>query len=112
MRAFMWRETLWPYSTPWTRPRSRPISSSCIASLMPVRSDHWRRNSVEVDPFPLDHQRPTHDLGVDRADVFAEDADEDELHGAEEEHADHQRRNTNLETVPEQQFIDQIPGRD
>lgn len=44
------------------------------------------------------------DLGLDGADVFAEQAKEEQLHGTEEEDADQDRRRAQLEVLPEQQF--------
>ena len=48
------------------------------------------------------------DLGVDRPDVLAEDADEEQLHGTEEIDADQERRDTHLELVPPDEFGDQV----
>ena len=50
-------------------------------------------------------------MGVNRADVFAQDADEEELHGAQEKDAYHDGRGTYLESVPEEQLVDQLSER-
>jgi hypothetical protein len=44
--------------------------------------------SVKIDPFLFDDQRPLQHLGMDRADIFADDADEDQLNGGKEKEAD------------------------
>ena len=63
---------------------------------------------IEIDPFLLEDQRPVHYLGVNKADVFAEDADEEQLYGRNEEDADHQRRDADLETVPKDELVNEI----
>ena len=56
--------------------------------------------------------RALEDLRVDRADVFAEDADEEELHAAEEEQADDERGEAELEVVPEDELERDVDERD
>ncbi|MGY3391671.1 hypothetical protein ACVWW6_004262 [Bradyrhizobium sp. USDA 3311] len=51
----------------------------------------------KIDPFALDDDRPPPDLVEDRNDVFAEHAEEEELHAAEEEQADDDRSFGSLE---------------
>ena len=50
---------------------------------------------------------------MDRADVLAENSHGNQLHRAEEENTDHQRRDAYREAIPEQQFVEQVaePGQ-
>ncbi len=50
-------------------------------------------------------------MGVDGPDVLVDDAEEDELHRTEEEHADDQRGRTELEGVPVNQLVHQVARR-
>ena len=45
---------------------------------------------------------------MDRPDVFADDADEEELDGGEKEKADHDRRLANWEAIPEDKLVDEV----
>ena len=56
--------------------------------------------------------RPVVDLRLDRADVLAEDADEQELHAAEEVDADEQRRQAKVERLPEHELQHEVDERD
>lgn len=51
------------------------------------------------------------DLSQNCPHIFADDANEDQLHGEEEEQADHQRSQPQRERVPVHQFIDEICQR-
>ena len=70
----------------------------------------WK-NPSEVDSFFLNDQRLVLDLSVNGADVFSDDADEKELNSSEEEHADHQRRKSEVEGIPPDELDDQIDER-
>src|SRR5664280_16854 len=65
--------------------------------------------SVEVDALLLHHERSLVHLGVDRADVLADNPDEEELHGAEEVDADQEWRQAELNLIPEHELRDEIP---
>ena len=52
-----------------------------------------------------------HDAAVDGQDVFAEQAEEDQLHGADEEDAGHEGCDADGERVPEQELHDEIIQR-
>src|SRR5450756_330141 len=64
--------------------------------------------SVEIDALLLDRQRPMVHLCVNGSYVLAEDADEEELHATEEVHADHERRQAEVEGVPHGQLEDEV----
>ena len=54
-----------------------------------------RRSVIEVDALLLDDERPVADLCVDRSDVLAQHAEEEELHRGDAKEADDDRREPN-----------------
>src|SRR6185436_6352056 len=62
----------------------------------------------EVHAFTLHHQRPVLYVGMDRADVLADDPHGNQLDGTEEEDTDHQGCDANREPIPLEQFIEEI----
>lgn len=70
-------------------------------------SEHDRK-TLEVDAFFFDDKRFVFDLSPDCADIFADDTDKDQLDGREEKESDDERRLTDAETVPINEFIDEI----
>src|SRR5664280_1872992 len=72
-------------TTPHDRAASGEGSVASAATCVPDEAlgAIKRGRSVEIDALPLDHQRPVIHLRMYRTDVLAEDADEEELHGAE-----------------------------
>ena len=57
-------------------------------------SEDLEGHSIEVDSFAFNHQRPLLYLSVDLQDVFAEQADEEQLYRGEEKEADQYGRET------------------
>lgn len=66
------------------------------------------RDLLAVDPFFFRDKRPAQDEGVDGADVFADDAEGDELDGAEEKESKDHRSDPDIEVGPEDQLVDEI----
>ena len=71
-----------------------------------------RRDWIEVDPLLLDDQRALMDLRVDRPNVLTEEANEEELHCAEEVDPDDQRGEPEVERVPPDQLQREVDDRD
>ena len=64
--------------------------------------------SREINPLLLHHKRPVHDTGVDAHDIFAQQTDKGQLYRAKEEDAYKDRRCTQRELIPPDQFGNQI----
>ena len=86
----------------------------CVGAGNGVAADRQRRVWIEVEihPFALDGVGTALLLGVNRADVLAEDAEEHELQRGHEREPDDHRRLTHSETVPEQDLVEQIERAD
>jgi len=56
---------------------------------------------LEIDPFLLDHKRSFANLRVNRAYVFAQNSNEEQLHGGKKKQPDHERGHPDRETTPE-----------
>ena len=92
-------------------PATRPTSSAQSAS---VRARRRRHDGVSAPPAGAavaahEVDRPLLDLVEDAADVFAEDADREQLHAAEEHRADGQRRPAG-DVVAGREVLDDDPG--
>src|ERR1700722_1406834 len=81
-----------------------------------VHPDPWKFVSsrikyprLKIDPLPLHHQRTVQNLGMNRPDVFAKDADEEKLDRGKQKEADHDGSDPDGKMVPEQQLINKIP---
>ena len=57
--------------------------------------------SVKIDPLFFDNQRALLHLGMNGADIFADNADENQLDGGKEKQTDDQRRHAHLKVFPE-----------
>src|ERR1019366_3879066 len=79
-------------------------SGDCIAR----RNGGGGCEGGEVDALFFYHQRTFVHARVDRPDVFAKDANEEELDGTEEKDADHYRSDSDGEVLPEQQLVNQV----
>ena len=55
---------------------------------------------VKVNPLVFNRKRVVFDLSENRPHIFADDADKNQLHGRKEEHADHQRGQSECERFP------------
>ena len=86
--------------TPGSSRRLTAPSCSSTPRFRPLMALETYFDLVEVDPLPLDDQRALADLRVDRADVLAEHADEEQLDGAEEVDADQEGREPELQRRP------------
>lgn len=88
----------------------RPLSIGLGAGGVRHTADH--RVLREVQTFLLDDKRAAHDALVDAQDVLAEQPDEEDLHGAEEEHADEHRGHTGREAIPPDELHDEVNDGD
>ena len=62
----------------------------------------------KIYPLLFNHQRPLPNLCVDAADVLANNADEEELHGGEKEEANDHGGDAYLEFVPKHELINEV----
>lgn len=67
-----------------------------VLSKLAVSGFVQNHHSIKVDPLLLDHQPFLEDAGMDGPDIFAKDAEEDELHRGEEKQADYEGRETHV----------------
>ena len=72
-------------------------------------SNNCDTRSVEIDPFLFHHQWPFLHLGINRTDVFPDNANKKELHRTEKEQADNEGRGPQRKLIPKNQFGDEIP---
>jgi hypothetical protein len=85
-----------------------PFARFCPQAKEKLALLNSSHDSVKIDPFLFDDQRPLQHLGVNGADVFADDTDKDQLNGGKEKQTDDQRRHAYLKVFPENQFISEI----
>ena len=88
----------------------RSLSIGLGAGSVGHAADH--RVLREVQALLLDDERAAHDALVDAQDVLAEQADEEDLHGAEEEHADEHRGHAGREAIPPDELHDEVNDGD
>ena len=105
------------FTVPAAEPRAisaervvRPLSIGLGAGGVRHAADH--RVLREVQALLLDDERAAHDALVDAQDVLAEQADEEDLHGAEEKHADEHRGHAGREAIPPDKLHDEVNDGD
>src|SRR5262249_40844462 len=98
-----------------SRLRSRKMSSGRPRRGSPAAASRAstcdRMLIVEIDALLLDDERTVSHLRVDRADVLAEDAEEEQLHRRHGKQADDDRRDADREAIPEHQLHDEVDKR-
>src|SRR5579872_5070688 len=87
-----------------TRPKPAPATTTCA----PQPRFATRKPSVEIDPLLLDHQGKAATVLQNEADIFADQAEGDQLHRTEEEGGDQEWRDAGGESAPEDQLVDEI----
>src|SRR6266850_5784191 len=96
---------------------TKPRATSFLRQIRAGLESHHRprkaylaryRRLFPVEALALDDKRQLADLRVHRADVLADDADEEELHRREEEHADDHGGQAHLESAPEHELQHQV----
>lgn len=105
------------FTVPAAEPRAvsaervvRSLSIGLRAGGVRHAADH--RVLRKVQTLLLDDKRAAHDALVDAQDVLAEQADEEDLHGAEEEHADEHRGHAGREAIPPDELHDEVNDGD
>ena len=88
----------------------RPLSIGLGAGSVGHAADH--RVLREVQALLFDDERAAHDALIDAQDILAEQADEEYLHGAEEEHADQHRGHAGREAIPPDELHDEVNDGD
>ena len=102
------------HSSKWMRKRWRQTSTSCTADAHHPGAGEVRRGSLniadrsEVQSLPLVNQRSVFHIRVDSANVFSNDTNEEISCTQTGRKSNHQRCDSQIETVPERDLGDQV----